>query len=89
MRWTSLALVGLGLATASAQAPLSKASRQADAASADDDCPAENVSFELITGNPGLKRETSVRYFVTSVKRFLIDYKLLHVDVRVYKVHVT
>ncbi|MFN9957847.1 MAG: hypothetical protein ACK55I_32480 [bacterium] len=56
MRWTSLALVGLGLATASAQAqaPLSKASRQADAASADDDCPAENVSFELITGN-GIK----------------------------------
>jgi hypothetical protein len=62
MRWTSLALVGLGLATASAQAPLSKASRQADAASADDDCPAENVSFELITGN-GQKERVAQQCF--------------------------
>lgn len=49
MRWTSIALLlGLGLATVGAQSPLTKASRQSD--TADDDCPAENVSFELITG---------------------------------------
>jgi hypothetical protein len=48
MRWTSLLLIGLGLATVGAQAPLNKSSRQSDAA--DEDCPADNVSFELITG---------------------------------------
>ncbi len=56
MRWTSLVLVGLGLATAGGQAPLNKASRQSDVA--DEDCPADNVSFELITGKDASSKFT-------------------------------
>ena len=52
MRLTSLVLLGLGLATVGAQVPLTKASRQSDAA--EEDCPADNVSFELITGTQAL-----------------------------------